>query len=267
MAERVAVLADIHGNSPALRAVLQDVDRQGCSQIFLLGDIANGIDPHGCIQLLQACPQLSGVKGNAEHYILTANLDAFPRRSEPMYADLILFLEWFHARLTHEDLAWLRSFPDLLIWKGICLAHDSPLDRELPHRWHIQGVANAYQELCFHARGISPDLEADELTRLWAWLAMQGLSGLFCGHTHAPFVLHQNGRFICNAGSVGTPLDGDPRPSWAMVEEGRPVIRRVAYDIQQTLEMIDASPDFERPGVHAAYKMMIKTGWHWKVYT
>lgn len=50
---KVALLADIHGNSPALQAVLKDIQHNECSQVFVLGDIINGVDPHGCIELLQ----------------------------------------------------------------------------------------------------------------------------------------------------------------------------------------------------------------------
>ena len=52
MTTKIALLSDIHGNSPALQAVLNDMRNQECTQVFMLGDIVNGVDPHGCIQLL-----------------------------------------------------------------------------------------------------------------------------------------------------------------------------------------------------------------------
>ena len=49
---KTGILSDIHGNSPALAAVLADARREGVQQLVMLGDIINGIDPHGCIRLL-----------------------------------------------------------------------------------------------------------------------------------------------------------------------------------------------------------------------
>ena len=59
MPEKIAILSDIHGNSPALRAVLKDIHNTGCTKLFALGDVFNGIDPNGCLDLLRACEELS----------------------------------------------------------------------------------------------------------------------------------------------------------------------------------------------------------------
>ena len=76
MTTQVALLSDVHGNSPALQAVLNDIRSQGCTKVFMLGDIINGVDPHGCIQLLQEwcetnAAELTCLKGNGEEYLLT----------------------------------------------------------------------------------------------------------------------------------------------------------------------------------------------------
>lgn len=83
MVTKIALLSDIHGNSPALQAVLADMQNQGCTQVFMLGDIINGVDPHGCIQLLREwCAknnaELTCIKGNGEEYLLTPDQDAIP---------------------------------------------------------------------------------------------------------------------------------------------------------------------------------------------
>ena len=49
---KTGILSDIHGNSPALEAVLADAGQEGIQQLLMLGDIINGVDPHGCVRLL-----------------------------------------------------------------------------------------------------------------------------------------------------------------------------------------------------------------------
>ena len=71
---------------------------------------------------------------------------------------------------------------------------------------------------------------------------------------------------------VGAPLDGDPRASWVMVEEGgdgaqKIKLQRVAYDISLIHGLIDQKPDypdFKLPGHHEAYKKWLSTGIHWR---
>ena len=80
MSAKTAILSDIHGNSPALKAVLEDVRREGCTEVFVLGDIVNGVDPGGCLDLLAGRGDITFVKGNAEFHLLTPDLNAFPLR-------------------------------------------------------------------------------------------------------------------------------------------------------------------------------------------
>lgn len=79
-------------------------------------------------------------------------------------------------------------------------------------------------------------------------------------------------RVVCNPGSVGVPLDGAPRPSWVLLE-GEPgrkcilLIRRVEYDIDRAIQMIDAVDylGFQGSKRQNTYKKMIQTGTHWRV--
>jgi predicted phosphodiesterase len=269
---KTAVLSDIHGNSPALEAVLADVQHEGCSRLFFLGDIVNGADPHGCVALLRAWGQPGGrelfcIQGNAEAYTLTPNLEALPGREEGENQELIGLINWFREHLTSDDLDWLASLPDVLRLDGTCLAHDSPLDRLFPERWRIPGLAAAYQEWFYHGPGIKKTLAGAALDELLAWMDADGVTSLFCGHTHEPFVRRVDGRLICNAGAVGFPLDGDPRSSWVLVD-GEVTVRRVAYDIDRTLRMIDDNdyPTLKEPARRRAYKKMFQTGIHWRVH-
>ena len=90
-------------------------------------------------------------------------------------------------------------------------------------------------------RGIGPDTPDEEI-QAHAW---QGT--ILCGHTHRPLHRHVPGRQIVNAGSVGWPLDGAPRPSYAVLERApdghelpwRVSLRRVDYDRSRALAELE----------------------------
>src|SRR5258707_4297352 len=97
MSSKVAFLSDVHGNSPALQSVLDDMQREQCTQVFMLGDIINGIDPHGCVQLLLSwCDtnrvELASIKGNAEAYLVTPDRDLLIQQSDIWDVDLLNLL-------------------------------------------------------------------------------------------------------------------------------------------------------------------------------
>jgi predicted phosphodiesterase len=275
MVNRTALIADIHGNTPALRAVLDDVAHAGCDRLFMLGDIVNGLDPAGCINVLrQVRPDALAIKGNAEHYLLTDGLDEFPLRAQPMYAEVIDLVRWWRARLTEEQLGWLRDLPDVIRWGSACLVHDSPLDRLFPERRQLPGIAPQYQELCFHARGLTPDMSADQLQPTLQWMDEQNVSAVYCGHTHVPFLQQIGARRVCNIGSVGLPLDGDMRAAWVLLEHttegsGTATIRRVPYAIDEILALVEAVadyPGFAVAGRREAYGQMLRQGRHWRSF-
>ena len=158
---KTALLADVHGNSPALQAVLEEIRREGCSQVFVLGDIINGIDPAGCLALLRDWKdrgdiELTCLKGNAEFYLLTPDLDDLPKNNEPWNAGLVELIRWYQAHLTKTDMEWIRSFADFVRWNEAGLVHDSPVDRLSPESWHNPGIDSKYQEWFYHSPGIRP---------------------------------------------------------------------------------------------------------------
>jgi diadenosine tetraphosphatase ApaH/serine/threonine PP2A family protein phosphatase len=203
------------------------------------------------------------LKGNAEFILLTPDLQDFPLRGEAMYAATIDLLEWIHGRLTQNDLSWLSSLPDLILWEDACLVHDSPIDRLLPRKWFIPGVNEKYKDLCHHYRGIYPYISGDELEDLLSLMESRDLRRSFSGHTHEPFIHHLGQVLLCNTGSVGMPLDGDYRPSWVLVEDDSVSLRRVDYGLNQIFRLIDAAPDypdFRQPGMREAYKTGLANG-------
>jgi predicted phosphodiesterase len=275
MTSKIALISDIHGNSPALKAVLDDIHREQCTKVFMLGDIINGVDPHGCVHLLRSwCDsnkvELFGIKGNAEAYLATPDRNILIQQKESWDVGLLHLLQWFEDHLTEADLEWAFALPDTLRWNGAYMVHDSPMDRLA-----VQAQTNIppqYRELNYHGRGIPPDMTESDWIKLVEWMRSEGVRQLFCGHTHRPFTKEMGGLHVCNVGSAGMPLDGDPRPSWVLASseqhglEGISV-RRVTYDLSAIIQLIDRTPDyydFQMPGYQEAYKKMFLHGKHWR---
>jgi hypothetical protein len=179
-------------------------------------------------------------------------------------------IRWFQTHLTPADLAWLASWPEYLIWNQACLVHDSPADRLQPESWHDPEVEPKYQEWFHHSRGISENLPEAEWQGLLQLMDERGFRQVFCGHTHAAFIRRFGQKIICNTGSAGLPLDGNPRAAWVLVEEQpagdlKIAIRRVAYDIAYIRRLVDSAPDypdFQAPGEKETYKKWLATGAH-----
>jgi predicted phosphodiesterase len=266
--EKIAIISDIHGNSLALQAVLEDIERQGCAEIFFLGDLVNGIDPHTCIKIIRNLKNITCLKGNAEFYVLTADLENFPRKADPLFSELIPLLQWFKSRLSEDDLAWLQHLPDWIIRDGTCFVHDSPLDRSTLQNNDLTGNDDKYHELELHSKGITVDMPEADWTNLSSWMDTQSISRVFCGHTHRPFCRRLAAKLICNVGSVGMPLDGNPHPAWVMLDnhpgqESIVTVRRVAYEMERMLQMVDNTsdyPDFKANAGREAYKKILVTG-------
>jgi predicted phosphodiesterase len=276
---KTALFSDVHGNSPALRSVLADIEQAGCGRVFMLGDLINGIDPHGCVTALRAWAARTGVelaclKGNGEEYLLTPEREALPQQDEAMNRDMILLAQWWQDHLSAEDLAWVRQFKDYVLWDDACLAHDRPQDRMYPDRWHTPGIDPKYQEWFYHSGGVMDEMPDEQWQALWAFMDEHQLRRVFVGHTHRAFQRKQDGKLVCNLGSAGASTDGDPRAVWALVAPqaagGTDVSwQRVAYDVAETHRLIDQTPDYQGfadARYRQAYKQWFATGVHWKAH-
>ena len=214
--ERVCVLSDVHGNVYALEAVLRDVRGLGCDALVVAGDLAaHGPAPAETVDLLAGLDALI-IRGNTDRYLAEGE-GSSPRGRDPALA---ASLRWTRELLGEERLRFLGRLPTSASVDGCLVVHASPGDDE---------------------RGIWPDTP-DEEVQAHSW---QGT--LLCGHTHHPFHRDVPGGQVVNAGSVGWPLDGDRRPSYAVLERGpgghelpwRVSLRRVDYDRRRPLAELE----------------------------
>jgi predicted phosphodiesterase len=62
------------------------------------------------------------------------------------------------------------------------------------------------------------------------------------GHTHQPYVLTVGDKLVINPGSIGLPRDGDPRASYAVIENNRVELKRLEYPVEATIRVLEAGP-------------------------
>lgn len=210
----LALIADIHSNLEALKAVLDALKEQKPSEILCLGDIVGyGANPREVIRLLRA-HRIHCIQGN--HDLHAATLE----RLDWFNADAAAALRWTNAKLGLFAKRWLARLPKTTTVNGLFLVHGSPADPLYDYVWPT-----------------TPERRLDELLRLAKTPA------LAMGHTHQPFVRRLHGCTVLNAGSVGQPRDGDPRAAFVLLEQERgepPSIRivRVDYEVERAAQKI-----------------------------
>jgi len=178
---RIAAISDIHGNLPALEAVLADIARRGCDLTVNLGDIVSGpLWPRETLERLVPL-DLPTIAGNHERQLL-----GDPAGLAPSDA---------HARqaLTAAQLDWIRALPPRLRLDEVLLCHGTP-GSDL--QYLLDDIA-------------PPVLVAASAHAVAARLAHPDAAGaavVLCGHSHTPRQLRlDDGRLACNPGSVGLP--------------------------------------------------------------
>lgn len=188
---KTALLSDIHGNSPALQATLEDIQRAACQKVFMLGDLINGVDPHGCVDMLRTWAdkhqvELACIQGNAEAYLNTPDRHLLPKQDEEWNTAMIHLVQWWQDQLTASDLNWIAAFPTTITWHQTLLVHDSLLDRVAVQQ--TSEIPPQYREWFFHGRGLLPTTTNDIWERTIAHMRASGYQRVFCGHTHVPFL-------------------------------------------------------------------------------
>src|SRR5260370_32652066 len=214
----IAVLADIHGNLPALEAVLADVAITDAHVLMIGGDVATRALPSESSHGLRARHRARFVRGNADSGLVTAfDGDELPRLPGPA-------ADWCASQLSREHRDFLASFTE-------------------PVSVEVDGVGRV---LFCHG---SPRSDEEIITaktpdsRLREFLTGVEAAVVVCGHTHMPFDRMVDGVRVLNPGSVGMPY-GEPGAFWALV--GPEVeFRRTDYDREAAAVRIRRST---RPG-------------------
>jgi len=230
--EKIAILADIHGNLPALEAVLAKIDAEGIERIVCLGDVATlGPQPREVIARVRAlgCPV---VMGNTDAILLALQRDGSTMGNDWSNE---AFDQWCANQLTDDDLAYLRAFQPTI---SLTLDGDVTL-------------------LCYHG---SPRSYDDRITAETPDAALHEMLGAIPahiyigGHTHQQMLRRHRDALVLNPGTVGfvkdaiMPATPIRNPSWAeyaviACDDGQlnVSLRRVPFDLDALFAAFDAS--------------------------
>lgn len=221
---RLAILADVHGNGDALRAVLADLDeRGGADQLLVLGDIVLlGPDPGEAVQLLMARDAV-GVYGNTDLFLLQTDWLSFDPQSEEEEADRALCL-WALERLDEQAEAWLRALP-----------FQREVEAEGERLLLVHGSTRSVRD---EIRAETPDDGVREM------MGDTRADLILCGHTHAQFDRTVDSVRLINPGCVGYPLGQEGAARYALLAwdgKWRVEFRTACYDVETTIARLLAA--------------------------
>jgi len=220
-ARRVAALADVHGNAPALEAVLAEVELAEPDLVVFCGDLTWGSLPRETLALVRALEiPARFVRGNADRAVGT---DTESRRGP-----------WITSMHTDEDFAFLASFEqaasvDVDGLGRTCFCHGSPRS----------------DEECVTER--TPAERVREF--------MTGVDAhvVVTAHVHVSYDRVVGEVRLVGPGSVGLPYEGPPGARWALL--GPDVeFRRTAYDVEAAVALMRATDD---PRVEVIVELML----------
>ena len=228
---RIALISDVHGNLPALEAVLASIEQEKADAIWCLGDLVGyGAQPNECVARAAEAVELCLI-GNHDLVVID-RLDV-----SDFSPNAAIAAEWTKGELAPEareylerlapqdeehDLGLFHGSPRDPIWEYVLssMAADDCIDA-MDAR--VSAVGHSHVALAFWRRGDAPTAGAQ---------------------SEAGSVLDLSGdRWLINPGSVGQPRDGDPLASWMTLDLGtwKAEWHRTEYDIDLAAEAIRAA--------------------------
>jgi putative phosphoesterase len=245
--ERLALFSDVHGNRPALEAVLTDIAARGISRVYCLGDLVGyGPDPNGVIELMRD-RGIPSLLGNYDEGVGRETGDCgcfYPDKAAEEVGKVSYAFS--AAEVTAENKVYLRSLPReshvTLGGKSLHLVHGSP-------------------------RRINEYLLRDRDQKTYERLAASETDDVLAfGHTHQSWWRRFGEVLFVNVGSVGRPKDGDARAGYAILAatataagseaDSRVEVEfvRVAYDAEAVAGAVLAA------GLPASLAEAVRTG-------
>jgi predicted phosphodiesterase len=190
---RVAIISDLHGNTFALEAILEDVAGQNVDQIVIAGDSVN-IHPNSkaCWEMVNSlgCVVL---QGNHEQYMyLFGTTDAPSEWSQPRFQ----MVRYFHSQFSSLDLARMQALPLTYHLPDLLICHATPRDTF---------KTLTPQTLDLELQDLFSDTQESCIVR---------------GHNHNWFSLHWNNRKLWSIDAAGLPLSGNTQAAYAILTRG-----------------------------------------------
>ncbi len=215
---RIAVVSDIHGNRTAFEAVLEDLRQTAPDLILHGGDLAaSGASPAEIVDLIRDLGW-QGVAGNVDEMLWAPeSLTEFANHApqlQPMWDAIRDIAAATCEALGEERLAWLRALPRIQIRGSMALVHASP-----ESLW----------------RAPAPEASDAELESVYGPLDRPVV---IYAHIHRSYIRSVSGMIVANTGSVSLSYDGERRAAYLLLEDSKPTIRRVEYDLDKELTIL-----------------------------
>lgn len=193
--DKIALIADIHGNLTALNAVLEDIHSRGISHIYCLGDIAiKGISPNEVTNLIRQNCEIA-LRGNCDH-LLAHNC-------------VVPLQKWTTEHMTKENIDYLGSLP---------ISHEFYLSGHLIRLFHASpfSMKHIFNPLHSNAENEYANFELDNPMKLFENTKFIGKTEndpipdiVGYAHIHSPNIFRYKNKTIFNTGSVGLPIEID----------------------------------------------------------
>lgn len=212
---KIAALYDIHGNLPALEAVLQDLERKSVDLLVIGGDVLPGPYTSECLDLLLKAPyKMKFILGNCE--------EEYVRQMDATYLSPL-------PDAVFEQFEWVRNtlnpFQELVLseWPATLAIDAGTAGKVL----FCHGTPRNANEI------FTPESDPEFLEAVFSEVAADII---VCGHTHFQFDIQVSGKRVLNAGSVGMAA-GSPGAYWLWVD-GKPELMHTPYDYDAAAQMV-----------------------------
>ncbi|NEX22530.1 metallophosphoesterase family protein [Thiorhodococcus mannitoliphagus] len=196
---KIAIFSDVQGNLPAMEEAVSRIGAWDPDMVIMDGDLVNrGPSSLACLERFDDLRRTHGwlpVKGNHEAWILRCAREA-PR--DALDEALRRFADWTYQQV-RPRLDALQDWPDHLCFNG---GDDSS--------W----VHVTHGTMASNRQGITTSVSDDDVRAAMP----EDVSLFVTAHTHRPLLRFVDGTPVLNVGSVGSPFDGDPRGSYALLE-------------------------------------------------
>ena len=218
---RIAIVSDIHGNLTAFEAVLADLRLTSPDLILHGGDL-----PHGGSSPAEIVDRIRdlgwpGVLGNTDEMLFRPeSLQEFASKSpnlRPLWDAITEMAVATCEALGDERIAWLHDLPRVQIHGPMALVHASP-----ESTWRSPGHT-------------ASDAELESV------YSPLGQPIAIYGHIHHSYIRSVSGMIVANTGSISLSYDGDPRAAYLLLDDSKPEIRRVEYDVDREIKAVFAS--------------------------
>ena len=240
---RLAVMSDVHGNLPALQAVLSDLKQHEPDGIIVAGDLIGGPQVDETVRLLRSRGSLM-IRGNSDSGILRYDAGDMP----PHWSTHRQFAlpRWIHRHLDRKTLDFIKSLPEQRVVEmadtvAVRIVHGSPRDP---------------------SEGIFPYRDPRTLDLA---LAQTNEPALLCGHTHIPWKVERDGKLALNPGAVSGSRNGQVGALYALLtwSDGQWQVEHltVPYDLEKIRTAYRESGLLEEGGAWAQADILgIETG-------